>query len=146
MNFLSVMAFFHIGFAALWTGSVVFVTWGVLPVARNGTIESSAIQTIVTRLVTLSRASAVILLLSGGMMASNYGGILLSTTEGNLVLIMTLLWLLLAGFVEMAARTLTDGLEDNGVERAVSTAAGRFRAAGIVALLLLVDAGLLIAL
>ncbi len=146
MNVLSAMAFFHIVFAALWTGSVVFLAWGVLPVARNGTIESTAIRTIVSRLVTLSRVSAVVLLLSGGLLSSSYGGTLMSTTSGYLVLGMIALWFLLIGFVEMAARTLTDGLVDAGVGKAVTDASGRFRAAGVVALLLLVDAGLLTAL
>lgn len=143
MNLVSAMAFLHIVFAALWTGSVVFVTWGVLPVARNGSLEASAISMIVSRLVTLSRGSAVVLLVSGGVMAAQYGDAIMNTTGGYLVLGMTVLWLLLIGFVELAARTLTNGLAAETPGAAVGAATGRFRAAGTVALLLLVDAGLL---
>ncbi|MDZ7850837.1 MAG: transporter [Halodesulfurarchaeum sp.] len=146
MNLVSAMAFLHIVFAALWTGSVVFVTWGVLPVARNGSLETSAISTIVSRLVTLSRASAAVLLVSGGMMAGRYGDAIMNTTGGYLVLGMAVLWLLLIGFVELAARTLTDALATDAPGDAVGVASDRFNAAGTVALLLLVDAGLLAAL
>lgn len=146
MNLIAAMAFLHVVFAALWTGGVVFVTWGVLPVARNGSVEASAISTIVSRLVTLSRVSAVVLLVSGGTMAGQYGDAIMNTTGGYLVLGMAVLWLLLIGFVELAARTLTQALSMDTPGGAVATATGRFRAAGTVALLLLIDAGLLAAL
>lgn len=143
MNVHSAMAFFHLIFAAVWTGSVLFVTWGVLPVARDGSIGASTLESILDRLLVVSRASAVVLLVSGGLMASRYGGELTTTTAGTLVLGMTALWLLLIGFVKLAGRTLKEGLETGDAASAVAQSRGRFGAAGVVALLLLIDAGLL---
>jgi uncharacterized membrane protein len=143
MDLHSASAFLHLIFAAVWTGSVLFVTWGVLPSARTGTIDANAFESIVGKLLVVSRGSAIVLLVSGGLMASRYGGELTSTTPGVLVLGMTVLWLLLIGFVEMAARTLKDGLASGNVATAVAESHDRFGAAGVVALLLLIDAGLL---
>jgi len=143
MDLYSAMGFFHLVFAGVWAGSVVFVAWGVLPAVANGSISSGSLRMISRRIVFLSRLSAVVLLVSGGLMAGRYGGAIASTTPGYLVLLMTVLWLLLIGFVEMAGRTLSEQLEAGNVTKAVTASRGRFRAAGIVALLLLVDAGLL---
>lgn len=145
MNLHAAMAFFHIIFAAVWTGSVVFVTWGVLPVARTGSVGAGPLEAIVTRLRTLSRVSAVVLLVSGGLLAGSYGAAMMQTTAGYLVLGMIVLWLLLIGFIEMAAKTVLDVLRQSNSDQAIAKSAGRFRAAGIVAVLLLVDAGLLAA-
>lgn len=146
MDLHAAMAFLHLVFAAVWTGSVVFVTWGVLPGIRTGSIGSKPLELIVNRLRTVSRVSALVLLISGGLMAGRYGEMLLQTTEGHLVLGMIVLWVLLIGFVEMAAKTVLEGLSDGAVGQAVGDATGRFRAAGVVAVLLLFDAGLLSAL
>lgn len=146
MDLYSAMEFFHLVFAAVWAGSVVFVAWGVLPAVANGSISSGSLRSISRRLVLLSRVSAVILLVSGGLMAGRYGDSIASTTPGYLVLAMTILWLLLIGFVELAGRTLSEGLDEADVTEAVSASRGRFRTAGVVALLLLIDAGLLSAL
>lgn len=146
MNLYAAMAFLHLVFAAVWTGSVIFMTWGVRPAARSGSVEAGALETILTRLRTLSRVSAVVLLVSGGLMAGRYGDTLMQTTEGYLVLAMIVLWVLLIGFVEMATKTALVGIADYEVGQAVAEASGRFRAAGFVAVLLLVDAGLITAL
>lgn len=143
MDLHAAMAFLHLVFAAIWTGSVVFVTWGVLPGIRTGSVGTRALETIVNRLRMVSRISAVVLLLTGGLMAGRYGGELVQTTEGHLILGMIVLWVLLIGFVEMAAKTVLTGLSDGAVTQAVSGATGHFRAAGVVAMILLVDAGLL---
>lgn len=146
MDLYSAMEFSHLVFAAVWAGSVVFVAWGVLPAVANGSISAGSLKSISRRLVLLSRVSAVVLLVSGGLMASRYGDAIASTTPGYLVLAMTVLWLLLIGFVELAGRTLFEALDDGEVRDAVGASRGRFRTAGVVALLLLVDAGLLSAL
>ena len=70
----------------------------------------------------------------------------MQTQDGHFVLGMVVLWLFLIGFVELATKTVMDGLRDSEVPTAISSATTRFRAAGIVAILLLVDAGLLSAL
>lgn len=146
MNLYAAMAFLHLVFAAVWTGSVIFMTWGVSPAARSGSGKAGALETILTRYRTLSRVSAIVLLVSGGLLAGRYGDTLMQTTEGYLVLAMIVLWVLLIGFVEMATKTALVGITEHEVGKAVGAASGRFRAAGIVAVLLLVDAGLLAAL
>jgi putative copper export protein len=137
------MAFLHLGFAAVWTGSVLFLSWGVLPAVERDSIDRKSIESIRRRFLAVSRVSALVLLVSGGLMASQYGGHLTSTTPGHLVLGMTGLWLLLIGAVEVAGKGLRDGLETADPATAVAQSSRRFHVAGVLALLLLVDAGLL---
>ena len=143
MDLRAGMAFLHLGFAAVWTGSVLFLTWGVLPAVESGSIDRESIEAILGRFLAVSRVSALVLLVSGGLMASQYGGQLTSTTPGHLVLGMTALWLLLIGAVEVAGKGLRNGLESGAPATAVAQSSGRFHVAGVLALLLLVDAGLL---
>lgn len=146
MNLIAASEFVHIVFAALWTGGVVFVTWGVLPAARSGSLTARGVDTIMGRLRILSRASAILLVVSGGLLAGRFGSAILQTQDGHFVLGMVILWLLLIGFVELATKTVVNSLDETDVKEAAGAATGRFRAAGLVAILLLVDAGLLSAL
>jgi hypothetical protein len=115
----------HLLFAGLWTGSVLFVALVGLP---DGGVDP---------LRYVSRASALVLLLTGGHLAGTRytAESLTGTTAGWAVLAMVLLWLVLAGLTEVAASKHEDG----------GPAAARplFRAAGVVAVLVLIDAGLL---
>ena len=115
----------HLVFAGLWTGSVLFVALAGLPEGGLG------------RLRQISRASARLLLLTGGHQAAMQygGGRLTGTTAGWAVLAMVALWLVLAGLVEVGASKYEDG----GPEAARPF----FTAGAVVSLLLLVDAGLL---
>ncbi|MFB6206807.1 MAG: CopD family protein [Haloglomus sp.] len=137
----------HLLVGALWTGSVLFAAWAVLPAARAGEVRPGPLETVFGRLTTLSRGSAVVMLLTGGHMAAqlySFAG-LTGRPRGHLVLTMTLLWLVLAALVEVGNARMQDGLEAKKV-RTPAQEAGRFyRAAGVVALLLLVDAGVLAA-
>ncbi|WP_135819893.1 CopD family protein [Halostella litorea] len=135
----------HLLFAALWVGSVLFVTLAVLPAARDGHLNADPLERIVGSLTTISRASAAVLFLTGGHMAANGypGRNLLETTNGNLVLAMLALWLVLAGLVEVGSSKLTDELQMKKVRAPASQYLVLFRAASVVGLLLLVDAGLI---
>ena len=117
----------HMLFAGLWTGSVLFVALAGVP---EGGID---------RLQQITRASAVVLLVTGGHMAGTAytAGSLTGTTSGWLVLVMLGLWLVLAGLVEVAAKRY----ESDGP----AAARPLLQAGGVVAALLLVDAGLLAA-
>lgn len=117
----------HVLFAGLWTGSVLFVSLAGLP---SGGVD---------RLRYVSRASALVLLLTGGHMAgtSYTAESLTGTTAGWAVLAMLVLWAALAGLVEVGASKYESG----GPEAAGTL----FRAAGVVAALLLIDGGLLAA-
>lgn len=127
----------HVLFAGLVTGSVLFVAW-TLP-SLQGSLSASTRETFVSRLRTISRASAVLIFLSGGYMLSAFdyvpGDRLTGTTDGHLVLGMFVLWLALTGVVEAASSRLADG-ED---------ATNLLYVAAALAVLVLVDAGVLAA-
>lgn len=137
----------HLLVGALWTGSILFVAGAVLPAARAGDVRPEPLESIFGRLTTLSRVSALVMLLTGGHMAAQlytFEG-LTARPRGHLVLTMTLLWLVMTALVEIGNSRMSDGLEAKKV-RTPAKEAGRFyRAAGVVALLLLVDAGVLAA-
>lgn len=137
----------HLLVGALWTGSVLFAAAAVLPTARAGEVRPEPLAAVFGRLITLSRVSALVMLLTGGHMAAQLYTFetLTGAARGYLVLGMTLLWLVMAGLVEVGNSRMTDGLDAKKV-RSPARDAGRFyRGAGVVALLLLVDAGLLAA-
>lgn len=115
----------HVLFAGLWTGSVVFVALAGMP---DGGIDQFRL---------LSRTSALVLFLTGGHMAGTEYEVstLFGTTSGHAVLAMLGLWLVLGGLVEIAASRC----EEDGYEETRSL----FTAAAVVAVLLLVDGGLL---
>lgn len=136
----------HLLFAGLWTGSVLFVTYAVLPTAHDGDAEPGPLLRMTGKLTTISRASALLLLLTGlHLAATQYGfGALLESVRGYLVVAMVVLWFALAGLVEVGASRLRDGFEANKVRTPARNARPLFLAASVVAVLLLVDAGLLL--
>lgn len=124
----------HFFVAALWSGSVLFFGFFVLP-----TTGPTLSRALLDRFVMLSRASALLMLLTGGHMAaaSYTQQSLLNSGRGHVVLGMLALWLVLMGLVEVGNARVEDGT--------VGASATRFfRAAAVVAALLLVDAGLLL--
>ncbi len=137
----------HLAFAAVWTGSVVFVTWAVLPGARAGDFDAAPLAPVVSKLRTLTRVGAVVFLATGAHMAqaSYTSETLFSTTRGHLVLGMVVLWLVLTGLVEVGAGRFLSGLDELKVRAPATEARPLFLAASVVALALLVDAGLLAA-
>lgn len=139
------MAVLHLLFAGVWTGSVVFVALWVLPLARAGDVRPDPLASMVARLRSVSRWSALVLLATGGHMAgSRYtGDTLLGTTSGNLVLAMVALWLVLVGLVEVGGGRLSRGLDEGKLREPARDATRLFRAAAAVAGLLLVVAGAL---
>jgi uncharacterized membrane protein len=124
----------HFFVAALWTGSVLFFGFFVLP--TSGPNLSGAL---LDRFAMLSRGSAVLLLLTGGHMAaaSYTQSSLLTSGRGHVVLGMLVLWLVLMGLLEVGNARVEDGTVGASATRV-------FQAAGFVAVLLLVDAGLLL--
>jgi uncharacterized membrane protein len=135
----------HLLFAGTWTGAVLFVTLGLLPPALDGDGDPASLGFAVDRLRTVSRASAVVLFLSGGHMAGTGYTVesLLGTTRGFLVLAMIALWFLLAALVEVGAGRMRRGLDERKLRTPADDARPFFVAASVVSVLLLVDAGLL---
>lgn len=133
----------HLLFAGLWAGAVAFTAYGVIPTLGTGGADPSALRGFLNRLTRVSRASAIVLLLTGGAMAGEGygGGRLLGSTDGHLVISMVVLWAVLAALVEVGASRVDDGLDVSG---SVGPDAARlFRVAAGVGILLLVVGGLL---
>jgi len=132
----------HSVVAAAWVGAVVFFAFGVLPLAREGSVNAGPLERFTGQLRVGSRAASVLLLLSGGYMITlaGYESSLLSTVAGNLVLAMVVLWVALTGLVEVGAARLVDGTEDLKVRTPAERATPFLRGAALVGVLLLVDA------
>lgn len=135
----------HLLVAGLWTGSVVFVSYAIVPLAATGNIKASPLASVAGKLRTISRLSALLLLVSGALMAAEEFTVttLTETVAGHLVLGMIVLWLLLTALVEVATGRLIDGTDRDKVREPAREARMLFRAAVVVAALALVDAGLL---
>lgn len=137
----------HVLVGALWVGSVVFVAGAVLPAAIDGSLDAAPLETLAERLVFWSRGASVVMLLTGGHLAgTRYTFDLLANSgRGHLVLAMLALWVVLTALVEVGRGRLVDGLRAKRVRAPARDAAVFFRAAAVVGVLLLVDAGLLAA-
>ncbi|GAB7090634.1 hypothetical protein JCM18237_09050 [Halorubrum luteum] len=141
----SVMWSIHVGFAILWTGSVLFVTAAVLPPATRGEIGAEALTYVVGRLRWITRISAVAFVVSGGHMAGNVYTVetLTGTGSGHLVLTMIALWLVITGLVEAAGGTVVGGLDAGTPGEAAREAKTLFYVATALSVVLIATAGLL---
>lgn len=144
---LTAVVALHLLFAGLWAGGVLFMTWGVLPLARAGDIDTRPTDVLAGRLRTLSRISALVMLVTGGHLAATRytGASLLGSTQGNLVLAMVVLWLLLAAFVEIGSSRLTEGINRGKVRTPAHNSIRFYQAASLVAVVLLLVGGVLAA-
>lgn len=135
----------HLVFAGIWTGSVVFVTVGVLPLAGRGDINAVPLAWMTGRLQTVSRASALLLFATGGHLAGTRytAARLTGTSRGYLVLAMLALWFVLAALVEVGAKRLSAGTSQEKVREPARRAKRPMQAATVVAVLLLLVGGLL---
>ncbi|MGQ4556170.1 CopD family protein [Halobellus sp. GM3] len=141
----TVMTTLHVLVGALWVGSVVFVAAVILPAAVEGALDAAPLQTIADRLVYLSRGASVVMFATGGHLAGTRYTVetLTGTGRGHLVLAMLALWLVLTALVEIGRGRMTDGLREKRVRTPAGAALTTFRAAAVVGILLLVDAGIL---
>ena len=142
---LTAVLVIHMVFAGLWTGGTLLLVGAVLPAARRGLVGGDGLALIVKRFSYATMASVVVLLLTGGHLAGTLYTVesLQSTGRGHLVLTMTGLWLALAGSLHLGANRLTGALEASDARTAVEQTNGWFLAAGVIAVLLLVIAGML---
>lgn len=134
----------HLLFAAIWAGSVFYVAFVVVPLARDGAFNTTMpLERISGRLTTISRLSALVLLLTGGYLAgSQYtAATLVGTANGQLVLAMVALWLAFAGLVEVGSKRFEAGLNGKKLREPAADALPVYRAAAVVGLALLVVAG-----
>ena len=137
----------HLLFAGLWTGSVLFVAYAVLPAARNGDLSAGLLGTLAGKLTTVSRASATLLLLTGGHLAAQRYTVtsLTGSLAGYNVLAMLALWFVLAGLVEVGTSRLVDGTGRDKVRAPAAAARPFILGASVTAVLLLFNAGVLFA-
>ncbi|ELY41535.1 CopD family protein [Natronorubrum tibetense] len=136
----------HLIFAALWAGSVCFVALVVLPLARDGAFNTTKpIEVISGKLTTISRVSALVLLLSGGHLAGTEYTTerLFETTNGQLVLLMVVLWAVLAALVEIGSKRLEAGLNGKKLREPANKALPVYRVAAVVSIALLVVGGVI---
>jgi hypothetical protein len=141
----TIVAATHLLFAGVWTGSVVFFAFGILPVAARGDMDAAPLSSVAGSLKTVSRISALLLFLTGGHMAGTLYTVdsLLGSTTGWLVLCMLGLWFVLAGLVEVGTAKVIDGTEQRKVREPARSAKRLLQAAAVVAGVLLIDGGLL---
>jgi len=137
----------HLAFAGLWTGTVLFVALGVLPVALLGDVGVEPLEFVLGRLALVSRASALVLFVTGGYTAGQRYTVetLTGQPRGHLVLAMVGLWFLLALLVEVAVARARSGLAERKVRTPAADARPFLYGAVVVAVLLLLDAGVLAA-
>lgn len=143
--FDTIAAVVHLLFAGLWTGSVLYFVGVVLPLARDGELNASPLSALTDRLTTISRVSALLLLLTGGHIAAQRYTVesLTAPPRGHLVLSMVALWFVLAAVVEIGASRLQDGFGQQKVREPARRNRGLFLFAGLVAIALLIVAGML---
>ena len=135
----------HAAFAALWSGSVLFVVVAVLPLAIDADISPAAFGSVVSKLQWVTRVSALLMLLTGGHLAVTGYGLeeLTGTTSGYLVLTMVALWLGLAATVEIGSARAQRGVDEKKIREPARDARPFYLAAAVFALGLLVVSGLL---
>lgn len=141
----TVAAVVHLAFAGVWTGSVLYFVGGVLPLAREGELNAEPLSGLTDRLTTVSRVSALFLLISGGHIAAQRYTFerLAQDSSGHLVLTMVALWFVLAALVEIGASGIQSGVDQQKVREPARDARLLFLAAGVVAVGLLIVAGML---
>lgn len=142
----------HQVFGALWIGSVVFVAVAVLPLARDGTLGPGPLETIVDRVLTLSRVSALLVLASGGHVLywTVLGGEpsvepITADVRGALLVAMIACWLGLIATVEIGSSRLLAGLDEGKLRDPARAALPWYRTAAAIATLVAIVAGLLAA-
>lgn len=135
----------HVGFAALWTGSVLFVAAAVIPPATRGDVGEVALGHLVGRLRLITRISAVAFVVSGGHMAAQLytAETLTGGGDGHLVLAMMALWLVITGLVEGGGSKVASGLDAGKLREPARDAKPFLYGAAGLSVLLLAIGGLL---
>ncbi len=140
----------HLVFGAIWIGSVVFVTLGVLPLARDGNLDRTPLRAVLGRLLWIVRLGALAMLVSGSYMMTHQNNyfdtdVLLSTGTGHAVVAMIVLWLTLIVLLEVSIRRIRSGLDANLVREPARDGQRWFYLASLVGVALFIDGALIAA-
>lgn len=137
--------FLHLAAAAVWIGGVFFVTFAVLPAARDGRLDYNQTAMFVDRFSKVSLASALVLFVTGGHMAGTRYSVeaLTTTVDGYLVVGMVLLWTALIGLLQIGQTKFRKAAERGMVMQPAGAATVWYRTAAVVSMLLLADAVML---
>ncbi len=137
----------HLVFAAIWIGSVTYVTFAILPLARDGGLDREPLEHMISKVLWISRIGALALLISGSHLMGTGGYFdtdqLLDTTQGLAVVAMVILWLALIVIVEIAGRRIRSGLGANLVREPARDGLKWFYVATAIGVALFVDGALL---
>lgn len=141
----TVMYTVHTAFAAVWVGSVVFVTLVVLPLAQQSELSPAAFGSVVSKLQWVTRISALLSFVTGGHLAGTQFtlGSLTGTTEGYLVVTMLALWIGLVAVIEIGSAKATRGIENEKVREPARNAKPFYRVGVVLGAGLLLVAGLI---
>ena len=135
----------HTIFAAIWTGGTLVIAGAVIPAARSELLSTDGLTLIARRFWYLTVGSVLLLLFSGGHLAGTLYTVetLQSSSRGNLVLLMVGLWFILAIVLFFGFRRLTNTKPEQSAVVAATKARPWFLGGSIVAIALLIIAGLL---
>lgn len=135
----------HTALAAFWAGTVLFVAVAVVPLAMDGELSPAAFGIFVSKLQWITRLSALFLLVTGGHLAGTLYDVntLTGTSGGYLVLVMLALWFVLITVVEIGSAKAQRGIEEEKIRKPARDSRPFYHLAGVVAVALLVVAGLL---
>jgi uncharacterized membrane protein len=136
----------HLLVAGLWAGSALFIARGLLPAARNGSLDSEPLRGLIGRFRTGSRVASLVLFLTGGHLAGTQytAESLLGSTRGYLVVVMVVLWLVMTGLIEVGSGRLLDGLNERKVREPARAATPFLTAAAVAGVALLAIGGVLL--
>ena len=135
----------HTGFSALWAGTVLFVAIAVLPLAMDGKLSPAAFGSVVSKLQWITRISALLTFITGGHLAGTLYNIdrLTGTSSGYLVLVMLALWFFLAAVIEIGSAKAKRGVDQEKIREPARDARPFYLLGAVLAVGLLVVAGLL---
>ncbi|EMA36903.1 hypothetical protein [Halococcus hamelinensis] len=135
----------HTIFAAIWTGGTLVIAGAVIPAARNELLSIDGLTLIARRFWYLTVGSVLLLMFSGGHLAGTLYTVetLQSSSRGNLVLLMVGLWFVLAVVLFFGFRRLTSSKPGQSAVVAATKARPWFLGGSVVAIALLIIAGLL---
>ena len=136
----------HMVVGAVWVGAIAFLAVGVLPLARDGTLNAEPLGRLAGTLQTLSRYAAVFLLATGIHLGvvRGYGAAGLADPRSHLVVTMAGLWFVTTGLVEVGSGKLVDGTDRDKVREPAREATRFLQAAAVGGSLILVVAALLL--